>query len=287
MRKLFFAGFTAAMLMAVHAPAGADVPSTNPSGERSRQSRVHVGVLGGLDITRSLGRECTVSCEFTDFDPEAILQTGEKLAGGVFLTYALDPRYRLRVEARFTVKGVKATHIGAATVFLDDGTSADAVLFYTLNHSMRYIQVPILVQRELRYDGVLRPHILAGLAAGYLISARASGTGTLMDEFNRELGEVTGAAEYGDAAKKLDVSAIAGVGLSFPMPRGALELGVRYEFSLLSALDGLFLTTLEGDPTLYQPGATAPDPALQVDSAPLTAESMRHHMVTLSVGYQF
>jgi hypothetical protein len=282
MSKLFFACCTMAVLMAAHSPAGAD-----PSDTRATPSRVRVGVIAGINITKSLGRECTVSCAFTEFDPEATLQTGEKLAGGVFLTYALDPRYRLRVEARFTVKGVKAVHLGGGTVFLDDGTSADAVLVYTLNHSMRYIQVPILAQRDFHYDGVIRPHILAGLALGYLVSAHAEGTGTLLDEFNRQLGEVEGEAEYGDAAKKLDVSAIAGVGISFPMPRGSIEFGMRYEISLLSALDGLFLTSLEGDPEFYQPGTTQPDPAALVDSAPLTAESMRHHMVTLTVGYQF
>ena len=71
------------------------------------------------------------------------------------------------------------------------------------------------------------------------------------------------------------------------LARGALEIGVRYELSVLSSLDGSFSNQLDSSRPMYQPIAGSPDPSVELTSADFVAEGMRNSILSVIAGYRF
>lgn len=262
------------------------------------ERRLHGGLLLGVNISNSLGDQCTLDCDldpsmfgFEGFDPSATLRTSDHVTVGGFLTYQLGARYGLRVEARLSTKGVKAEHVAPVLLFDEiDGMNVPrfALINYTLEHKLRYVQVPIMVQRDIPYDNRFKPHVMAGVSFGYLWSASADGDGNLVDaESFSTIGTVTGEGDTSDAARAFDVSVVVGADMVFPVARGAIELGVRFEQSVLRSVDGSFSNELSSSRTMYQPIAASPTPSLELTSSDFVAEGMRNSILSAMVGYRF
>ena len=262
------------------------------------ERRWNAGVLLGANISNAFGDECTLDCDLDlaplgieGFDPVATLRTSDHLTYGAFLTYRLRERYGLRVEARLSTKGVKAQHAAPVLLFdTVDGMDVPrfAIISYTLEHDMRYLQVPVMVQMEIPYDDRFKPHVMAGLGVGYLWAADSSGEGNIVDaESFSTIGTITGEGETSDIAGALDLSVIVGADMVFPLARGSLELGVRYELSVLSGLDGSFSNQFESSRTMYQPVADSPDPSVELTSGEFVADSLRNSILTVMAGYRF
>lgn len=262
------------------------------------QRRLHGGLLLGVNISNSFGDQCTLDCDldlsmlgFEGFDPSATLRTSDHLTLGGFLTYQLRPRFGLRVEARLSTKGVKAEHIAPALLFDEvDGMDVPrfALINYTVEHNLRYVQVPIMVQMDIPYDNRFKPHIMAGLSLGYLWTADASGEGNIIDaETFSTIGTLTGEGNTTDAASAFDVGVIIGADMVFPIARGAIELGVRYELSVLRSIDGSFTNEFESSRTMYQPIAASPVPSLELTSSDFVADGLRNSILSVMLGYRF
>lgn len=279
MRAILFSGL---LILAATQVASAD----EHDGETNR-SRLRFGVLAGVNFSDTTGRACTFSCDdvLPGVNLEATFKTKDQLSIGGFVLYPLHRAYALRLEARLTMKGAKSTHSAPAVMF-DDSTPTDVFVQYTLEHTLRYAHLPVLIQRDIVYDGVFKPHLLAGIGLGYQWSTTGPGTGTAFNEAGRPQATMTGESELSDVSKRFDISVIAGVGTTFPLWRGELEVGVRYEMSILSAIDGTFDTMFETSEPLYLVGATEPLPDVQLDSAPIIAERMRHRVLSVLVGYR-
>ena len=260
--------------------------------------RVHAGLLVGINISDAFGDECTLDCDldlsplgFEGFDPAATLRTSDHVTLGAFLTLQLRGRWGLRVEGRLSIKGVKAQH-GAPVMLFDNVDGMDVprpgFINYTLEHDMRYLQVPVLVQMDIPYDGRFQPHLTAGVGLGYLWTAESTGDGDIFDAMTfSDIGDVTGDGDTSDAAGAFDMSVIVGADMVFPLARGSLEVGVRYELSVLNSLDGAFANELVGSRTLYQPVAASPDPAVELSSGEFVAEGLRNSILSVMAGYRF
>lgn len=267
-------------------------------GDGTAERRWRAGVLLGVNISNAFGEECTLDCDLDlsmlgieGFDPAATLRTSDHFTVGGFLTWRLNERYGLRFEARLSQKGVKAQH-AAPTVLFDQVDGMDvprfALISYTLEHKLRYMQVPIMVQMDIPYDNRFKPHVMAGLGFGYLWTADSTGEGNLVDaESFNTIGTVTGEGDTSDAASAFDLSVMLGADMVFPLSRGALEIGVRYELSVLSSLDGSFSNQLESSRPMYQPIAGSPDPSVELTSADFVAEGMRNSILSVIAGYRF
>ena len=256
------------------------------------------GLLLGINMSGAFGTECVVDCDIdlsgfgdTDFSPEGSFRTSDHLSFAGFFSYEVRPRWSVRLEARFTTKGAKVQHTAPALRFEDVGgmdVPRFVALPYTLEHRLHYLQVPVLAQMDIPYDDRFRPHVLAGVGIGYLISSSSSGEGSIVDaETFDNLGTVMGEGDQQDAAKGLDLSVIVGAGMVFPLGRGGLELGVRYELGVLSSLDGTFTNQLTSSRTIYQPFASEPTEDLELTEAPFAAVGTRHSIVSVIAGYHF
>lgn len=283
-------GFTLLALTALPLSAHAD--------DRRDERRWQAGVLLGVNVSNAFGDECTLDCELDlsplgidDFDPAATLRTSDHLTFGGFLTYQVRPRYGLRVEARLSTKGVKAQHTAPVLLFDEvDGMDVPrfALISYTLEHNMRYVQVPIMVQMDIPYDDRFKPHVMAGVSLGYLWSADSSGDGNIVDaESFSTIGTLTGEGDTGDAASAFDLGIVIGADMVFPVARGAIELGIRYELSVLSSLDGSFGNDFDSSRPMYQPIAASPEPSLELTSGEFVADGIRNSILSVMAGYRF
>jgi hypothetical protein len=154
--------------------------------------RVRGGLLLGAHVTSAWGRECTLTCDpIPGFDGtlEADLGASEGALAGGFVTLPLSQRLAVRIEALLAFKGPRATHLAPAVIFPEgQAPGQDVLIRYDLDHGLRYVQVPILAQWNIRYDGHFNPHALAGVGLGLLIGEDLDGDGQVLDLMGTPLG---------------------------------------------------------------------------------------------------
>jgi hypothetical protein len=160
--------------------------------------------------------------------------------GGAFLNMKFSPNLSIQPEVLYTQKGLKVDIMGLAEY----------------EWKMDYIEVPILVRREIPTSGNVRPVFFAGPAVSFLTSAKQT-LSFMGDEVEEDIKDVF---------KSTDIGLIVGGGLDWLVgTSGKLVTDVRFTISLSDNFD---------------------------KSSPLvedivTDESLRNWNLTFMVGYAF
>lgn len=223
------------------------------------QRRLSGGLVLGASFANFGGDE--VAPVGPDVTIEANLEPSEKLLAGGFVTIMLSPRYALEVQALYSERGGQ----GSFVVPTPSGTVVSA----SLDHMLRYVQIPVLARLYIEYDADITPYLFAGPALAVLIGSAADGQAAELDAGGQPVMSTDISADIGDVSERLDLSLIAGAGIGFPLSRGRLLLSVRYELGVTTAMDGTFTLEMEGG------GGT-----------PLEARSLRNRGLSLLLGYQ-
>lgn len=263
------------------APAAAPDGSVEKPAERPTVQRFRFGLLFGAHFADFGGTERQLILEEL---PDYSFETRERLALGGFLAIALTESWGLRVEGLFATKGGRATD--AIPFMAADPRCAGTPelcpeqLFaaqYSLDHVLRYIEVPILVEYHIPYDGAIRPHLFAGPALRFLYDTDLDIEGDIVDGAGMATADLNATGDLEDVSEGFDLAAVIGAGVELPLRWGSLVLAIRYELGLLSAVDGdiRLLTDIEGEPSL------------PVTFVPVEADRIRNRGFSLLAGYTF
>lgn len=266
--------------------ASASSASSANSASPVRPRRIRAGLLLGAHFADFGGSERQrLLAEVPDFG----LETRERVAVGGFLTISIRPKWSLRVEALVAMKGARSND---ALPFLADDpndplcmtdppdpgcSTTQFAAQYNIDHVLRYLEVPILAQYDIYYDGAITPYVFAGPAVRLLWATAVDGDGQIVDATGRTTGTLTASSNLDDVSETLDIAVMAGAGIEFPLRRGALVITARYEVGLLQAIDGEFtlLLDMEGEPPI------------PLSVVPLEAKSLRNRGFSLMAGYRF
>jgi hypothetical protein len=228
--------------------------------------RLSGGLLLGANFSSYGGSEgLEVTLGEVMFGAETELATSDNVAAGGFLSYAWNPRWSLRIDALLSIKGARAAG------FLELEGAEQAIPF-TVRHTMRYIQVPLVLQRIIPYDGNIVPRVYAGPSVGVMLSSRAKGETVVADAMDN-VSTVSAESDIEDVSGRVDLGAMIGAGIGFPAWRGRLLVEARYEMSVTRAVDGRYTI----------PIGEALAPGVEVA---MNARSLRNRGLSLLVGFE-
>ncbi|MEM9490147.1 MAG: hypothetical protein AAGC55_13445, partial [Myxococcota bacterium] len=167
---------TSSVILALVAPSSVAVVSAQPGqpdqpvaataaaeSESDRGSSLHFGLIFGAIFADMGGEESQQLIPSMD-DATAELAATEKLLVGAMVAIPVSGSWSVRIEALLASKGVLADETLLAMLPGPDGSTIDGVVQYQLEHTLNYVEVPILAQYELYYDGAIRPVLYAGVA---------------------------------------------------------------------------------------------------------------------------
>lgn len=141
--------------------------------------------------------------------------------GGAFFSVAFGQSFSIQPEILYTMKGLSVS---------------------SLDWKLNYIEIPILVKRQISMAGNVKPVFFVGPAIGILASAKSNISAT---------GE-TGDIDIKDAFKSTDIGLCAGGGIELAVgTNGKLTMDIRGTFSIT---DNFEKTTPETE--LYKTGDT-------------------------------
>ena len=245
------------------APAAASAQTARASEGivHESESRLRGGLLLGAHFANFDGSERQrLVAAAPDFD----IEMRERLTVGGFLAVSIRPSWSLRIEALVTMKGARTSDTVPFSANdprdplctsdpPDPGcTVTQFAAQYSLDHILRYLEVPIMAQYDIHYDGAIKPHLFAGPALRFLWATAIDGDGQIVDAMGLATGTLTASSNLDDVSETFDLGLVAGVGIEFPVRRGSLVLTARYEVGLLRAVDGEFtlLLDMEGQPSI-------------------------------------
>ena len=218
--------------------------------------------------------------------PESSLETQEHVTVGGFLALSFRDRWDLKLEVLFATKGAHAVDnlvlpnpdapdSGCSSNPPDEGCTI--LVPYELDHILRYIEVPILLQYNLEYDGVIVPHIFVGPTLAFLLDTELKGDGQIVQGSGMQTGTVALSGDIDDVSRSIQIAVVAGAGVEFPLPYGSLVLNIRYEQAIRRAMNGQFdvSATVNGEPML------------PTDTVPVRSESLRNRGFSLMAAFVF
>jgi len=174
------------------------------------------GLKGGFNFSKQV-----LKSDYTDWD-----KTGLTLGtAGVFVNFRLGP-VSIQPELLYTRKGVSWLY------YEYEGYYTETSYF-----KCDSIEIPILVKYNLDFLKLpVTPYVIAGPAVSYLLNVRYGSA----YEGNYDAGYWDYHYEYtdyyGDSGyfRRLSFSAIAGIGVSYKLPKYTLSLEARYDYGLTS-----------------------------------------------------
>ncbi|MBN1212096.1 MAG: PorT family protein [candidate division Zixibacteria bacterium] len=180
------------------------VPTASPS-----QARMNLdfGVKLGLNSTGMFGD----AVEENSFPKRGFI-------GGIFARRGLTPSFSIQAEVLYTQKGTEITVENIPS------------LIDTLDVKLDYIEVPILFRYDFAVPMKFKPHLLAGPALTFNVSARGStddGGSFYPDEFDIPN---TGSLDFG---------LVLGTGVDFPLGKGAVGIDARYTLGMLNVFEDM------------------------------------------------
>jgi hypothetical protein len=191
-------------------PASAHEPVADPGGF----TRLSFGIKGGLAVAQHQGTTPRV----LEYDVSSSTRRG--VAGGVFVTLPVTPRFALQQEVLYVQKGSRQD-IGVE--ILDIPTVLD------VTYEMDYIEIPILTRYHWLIDRSVDIYSLAGFAFAlkvddrYLLSGEVTdGNETIPISADSDMSEVD----------LFDFSFTFGVGAEMPVGRRHLLLEYRFDLGL-------------------------------------------------------
>lgn len=253
--------------------------------------RIRFGLLVGANFA-DFGGSQRQTLELTL--PDADQKARERLSAGFFLALALTPKWTVKGEVMLAMKGAQATDLlpfagpdlgdsrCMSTPPADDCPQVASGAQYSLEYKLLYVEVPLLVQYEVVYDGVIRPHLFAGPSLRFLAATSVDAEGQVgpIDSNNPALtATLTGSGDIDDITEGFGVAAVAGAGVAFPLTRGELFFGVRYELGLFTAVDGSYNVVIDS--------SSEAAGRLPLTFVPISTSSLRHRGLTLHAGYTF
>jgi hypothetical protein len=173
------------------------------------------GVKGGVSIAKLRGDDAE--------DPGDT--NSSRLVGifGGFVDYPIGQMLSVQGELLYAMKGVKAKW----TVGDDE---------YNGTTKLTYIEVPVLLKANIPMDGSVSPHVFAGPALAFKLSAE-----------HETKGPGASATVDLDEAKGVDVGVVVGAGVGFPMGPKMISVEARYNLGLMNAFDKFEGETKEPD----------------------------------------
>ena len=163
------------------------------------------GLKGGLSIASLSGNDAE---EEGDTNSSRIVGTF-----GGFLEYPIGPTLSFQGELLYAMKGVKATW--------DEG---DEEVKGTTK--LTYLEIPLLLKANIPMDSSVKPHIFAGPGIAFNLSAKHETEG----------GSHPGTVDLEDV-KGIDVGAVMGAGVGFPMGSKTISFEARYDLGLMNIYD--------------------------------------------------
>jgi hypothetical protein len=228
--------------------------------------RLSGGLLLGANFSDYGGSEdVEVALGTAMFGAETELATGDKFAAGGFVSYAWNRLWSLRIDALLSMKGARAT--GALEL-----EGAPQAIPFAVHHTMRYVQVPVMVQRIIPYDGHIVPRVYAGPSIGVMLSSRVEGETVVADAMG-DVSTISAESAIEDVSGRVDLGAMIGAGIGFPAWRGRLLVEARYEMFVTKAVDGRYTI----------PIGEALAPGVEVF---MNARSLRNRGVSLLIGFE-
>ncbi|ARS34448.1 porin family protein [Pontibacter actiniarum] len=168
---------------------------------------VTIGPRVGVNIaTQRLGGDAS------DDDKEAVSELLKYNTGaqfGAVVNVGIDDMFSLQPELLYVQKGYKVNAFDFEDDFFSEESAPDVKVKYS------YLEVPILAKVTVG-EGPLKGFATAGPTLGYLMSGKVKA-----DEETEDL-------EVGEGFNRFELGASVGVGLSYNVGPGALNLDVRY-----------------------------------------------------------
>jgi hypothetical protein len=193
------------------------------------------------------------------------LGTSEKFAAGGFVSYAWNTCWSLRAEALLSTRGARAS----GNLLIEGAAQA---IPFSVQHTLRYVQVPLLLQRNIAYDGRIVPRLYAGPSIAVMLTSRAEGETVVADAMDN-ISTVTAGSDIEDVSGRIDVGAMIGAGIGFPAWRGRLLVEARYEMFVTRAVHGRYSLPI-GE--YFGPGV----------EVSMNARSLRNRGLSLLIGFE-
>jgi hypothetical protein len=223
----------------------------------SEPRRLSGGLLFGANFSDYGGSEVLETPEV-----ETDLIAREQIAAGGFVSYAFGPSWSLRIEALYQARGARAS--GALLI---PGPQPVSITF-AVDHTMRYVQVPIVLQRSISYDGHIVPRVYAGASIGVMLTSRFEGEAVVPNAMGTTT-TYSGEADIEDVSGRIDLGALVGAGIGFPAWHGRLLVDARFEMFVTRAVDGRYTITID-----------------DLGDAVMDARSLRNRGLSLLVGFE-
>jgi hypothetical protein len=167
-------------------------------------AKLQLGIIGGMNFSTA---DVEVMEEGADISGTTVFGIG-----GV-LDYSLNQTFSLRLEPMYLQKG-----IGKSELDIEPGVE------WSLESS--YLELPIFFKAEFGND--IRPYIMAGPSFGLLLSS----------ELRAEFAGITLKGDPKDATENIDVGAVFGGGINYPMDRFSVFLEGRYSYGFTNNIKG-------------------------------------------------
>lgn len=147
---------------------------------------------------------------------------------GFFAEIPLNENFSFRPELNYISKGFRvAEGLNFTIANLPIPLGLEAVT------RIRYVQIPILGKYSFGTDGV-RPYLVGGPAVGYASSAKLVTRVNSVVDFNVGSTDIDLSKSTYD---RLEVNAIGGLGIGFPVASGEWFVEGRYSYGLTDLLD--------------------------------------------------
>jgi hypothetical protein len=174
------------------------------------------GLKGGFDFSKQ-----SIKTDYTDWTEFGHMNF---TTAGIYVNFKLGP-VSIQPEFLYTRKGLSWDY------YLDDDFKE------TSYFKCDFIELPILVKYNfdfLRWP--VTPYVIAGPAVSYLLNVRYGWHYDYTEEsgYTDWTGEYTRYYDDSGYFKRLSFSAIAGVGVSYKLPKFTVSAEVRYDYGLTS-----------------------------------------------------
>ena len=220
--------------IAVFVLAGAVYPQQDERSAAISESRIQVGVRGGLNLATMTGRLWGISQFYTDVvgNYPGITWTGgfskssvSDIVFGGFLNYAVTPSFSIQPELLYIKKGVECG--GAVTI---EGLSVGTVNMDLKERlKLTYLEIPVLAKIKIPVRGKIRPSLFGGPALAIKLSGKYEYTNLYNEDGT--LRNIALEPKISNM-KSTDFGLVMGADLNIPVGRATLVLDARYTMGL-------------------------------------------------------
>jgi hypothetical protein len=185
--------------------------------------QVMIGLRGGVNLANE---------DYVGSPSGGTISARTLFLAGVQIDYPISNSWALSIQLLYDQKGAHADKYYFTTEESPD------INYGTGDWSTTYLEIPLLVKVSFGNDAI-RPYLFAGPSIGYLLSStvRLQATGGM--SIPNELGvtyQVDTTLSTTDYTNKIDVSVVAGAGISWKLVQGSeFFLDASYAFGLTSS----------------------------------------------------